>query len=71
MRQACGSSLDREVVTGYVGFDPTAPSLHVGHLLSIMVLGTLQRFGHRPIALAGGGTAMVGDPTGKTATRRC
>ena len=61
--------LSNEVVTGYVGFDPTAASLHVGHLLSIMVLGTFQRFGHRPIALAGGGTAMVGDPTGKTATR--
>jgi tyrosyl-tRNA synthetase len=57
-------------VTTYVGFDPTAPSLHVGHLLSIMMLGTLQRFGHRPIALAGGGTAMVGDPTGKTSTRQ-
>jgi tyrosyl-tRNA synthetase len=57
-------------VTGYVGFDPTAASLHVGHLLSIMVLGTIQRFGHRPIALAGGGTAMVGDPTGKTASRK-
>ena len=64
------ATLDGEVVTGYVGFDPTAASLHVGHLLSIMVLGTIQRFGHRPIALAGGGTAMVGDPTGKTATRR-
>jgi tyrosyl-tRNA synthetase len=62
--------LEREVVTGYVGFDPTAPSLHVGHLLGIMVLGTFQRFGQRPIALAGGGTAMVGDPTGKTAMRR-
>jgi tyrosyl-tRNA synthetase len=62
--------VDREVVTGYIGFDPTAASLHVGHLLSIMVLGTLQRFGHRPIALAGGGTTMVGDPTGKTATRK-
>jgi tyrosyl-tRNA synthetase len=57
-------------LTAYVGFDPTASSLHVGHLLSIMLLGTIQRFGHRPIALAGGGTAMVGDPTGKTATRR-
>jgi tyrosyl-tRNA synthetase len=57
-------------VTAYVGFDPTAASLHVGHLLSIMMLGTIQRFGHRPIALAGGGTTMVGDPTGKTATRK-
>ena len=59
-----------EQVTAYVGFDPTAASLHVGHLLSIMVLGSIQRFGHRPIALAGGGTTMVGDPTGKTATRK-
>jgi tyrosyl-tRNA synthetase len=57
------------MVTAYVGFDPTAPSLHVGHLLSIMMLASLQRFGHRPIALAGGGTALVGDPSGKTATR--
>jgi len=56
-------------VSAYVGFDPTAASLHVGHLLGIMMLATLQRFGHRPIALAGGGTTMVGDPTGKTATR--
>lgn len=65
-----GKAFASEIVTGYVGFDPTAASLHVGHLLSIMVLGTLQRFGHRPIALAGGGTTMVGDPTGKTATRK-
>ena len=56
-------------VTAYVGFDPTASSLHVGHLLGIMMLASLQRFGHRPIALGGGGTALVGDPTGKTATR--
>ena len=65
-----GKAFATEIVTGYVGFDPTAASLHVGHLLSIMVLGTLQRFGHRPIALAGGGTTMVGDPTGKTASRK-
>jgi tyrosyl-tRNA synthetase len=56
-------------VTAYVGFDPTARSLHVGHMLGIMVLGTLQRFGHRPIALGGGGTVMVGDPTGRTTAR--
>ena len=56
-------------VTLYQGFDPTATSLHVGGLLGIMMLTTLQRFGHRPIALGGGGTAMVGDPTGKTTTR--
>ncbi|HEU0115260.1 MAG TPA: tyrosine--tRNA ligase [Thermomicrobiales bacterium] len=56
-------------VTAYIGFDPTAPSLHVGNLLGIMMLATLQRFGHRPIALAGGGTALVGDPSGKTSAR--
>ena len=63
------AAFDRGPVTAYIGFDPTATSLHVGHLLGIMMLATLQRFGHRPIALAGGGTAMVGDPSGKTATR--
>ena len=57
------------VVTAYVGFDPTAPSLHAGHLMGIMMLAVLQRFGHRPIALGGGGTALVGDPSGKTSTR--
>ena len=57
------------VVTAYQGFDPTAPSLHVGHMLGMMMLATLQRFGHRPIALGGGGTALVGDPSGKTSTR--
>jgi tyrosyl-tRNA synthetase len=57
------------VVTAYVGFDPTAPSLHVGHMLGMMMLSALQRFGHRPIALGGGGTALVGDPSGKTSTR--
>jgi tyrosyl-tRNA synthetase len=57
------------VVTAYIGFDPTAPSLHVGHMLGMMMLASLQRFGHRPIALGGGGTALVGDPTGKTSTR--
>ena len=56
-------------VTFYQGFDPTGVSLHAGHLVGIMMLATLQRFGHRPIALGGGGTAMVGDPTGKTSTR--
>ncbi|HET8524197.1 MAG TPA: hypothetical protein VFL82_13260, partial [Thermomicrobiales bacterium] len=66
---ALRSAFDAGMVTAYVGFDPTAPSLHVGHLLGIMMLASLQRFGHRPIALGGGGTALVGDPTGKTATR--
>jgi tyrosyl-tRNA synthetase len=57
-------------VTGYVGFDCTADSLHVGNLVSIMLLRTLQRTGHRPIALVGGGTTKVGDPSGKDETRR-
>ncbi len=57
------------VVTVYQGFDPTGPSLHVGHMLGMMMLATLQRFGHRPIALGGGGTALVGDPSGKTSAR--
>ncbi len=56
-------------VTAYQGFDPTATSLHAGHMLGVMMLSVLQRFGHRPIALGGGGTALVGDPSGKTATR--
>jgi tyrosyl-tRNA synthetase len=66
---ALRAAFDRGQVTTYIGFDPTASSLHVGHLLGVMMLASLQRFGHRPVALAGGGTAMVGDPSGKTATR--
>ncbi len=61
--------LAREKVTAYIGFDPTAPSLHVGSLLVIMALARLQRFGHHPIAIAGGGTGMIGDPSGKTQER--
>ena len=61
--------LEQDTVTAYIGFDPTAASLHVGHLMGIMMLAVLQRFGHRPIALAGGGTTMVGDPSGKTSVR--
>jgi len=56
-------------VTAYVGFDPTASSLHVGSLLPAMALARLQRFGHAPIALVGGGTGMVGDPSGKSQER--
>ena len=59
----------KEVVTGYVGFDPTAPSLHIGNLASIMLLKRLQQAGHRPIVIMGGGTAKVGDPSGKDETR--
>ncbi len=62
--------LEQEPVTFYVGFDPTADSLHVGHLMAIMGMSQLQRFGHRPVAIIGGGTAMVGDPSGKTEMRK-
>jgi tyrosyl-tRNA synthetase len=61
--------LSREKVTCYIGFDPTASSLHVGSLLPIMALARLQRFGHSPIALVGGGTGMIGDPSGKSQER--
>jgi len=59
-----------EHVTAYIGFDPTASSLHVGTLLTIMGLARLQRFGHSPIAIVGGGTGMIGDPSGKTVERQ-
>ncbi len=62
--------LSETTITCYVGYDPTAASLHVGNLLSIMMLGHLQRAGHRPIALLGGGTAMIGDPSGRTELRK-
>jgi len=53
----------------YIGFDPTADSLHVGSLVPIMALAQMQRHGHRPIVLVGGGTGLVGDPSGKTEIR--
>src|SRR6476660_1030339 len=56
-------------LTGYIGFDPTASSLHVGSLLTVMGLARLQRFGHTPIAIVGGGTGMIGDPSGKSQER--
>jgi len=62
--------LGEEQVTFYTGFDPTADSLHIGHFIPIMAMAHLQRAGHRPIALCGGGTAMVGDPSGKTDMRK-
>ena len=61
--------LEKESVTAYIGFDPSAASLHVGSLLPIMGLARLQRFGHTPIAIAGGGTGLIGDPSGKTKER--
>src|SRR6202000_858602 len=57
-------------ITAYIGFDCTAPSLHVGSLLPIMLLYWLQQTGHRPIALMGGGTTRVGDPSGKDESRK-
>lgn len=62
--------LEKEKVTFYIGFDPTADSLHVGHFMQMMVMAHMQRAGHFPIALIGGGTAMIGDPSGKTDMRR-
>src|SRR3954466_15022363 len=60
----------KEVVTAYVGFDATASSLHVGNLISIMMLRRLQQTGHKPIVLMGGGTTKVGDPSGKDESRK-
>ena len=60
---------DASPITAYVGFDATAPSLHIGNLLTIMMLRWLQKTGHRPIALMGGGTSKIGDPSGKDASR--
>ncbi|GKX67793.1 tyrosine--tRNA ligase [Inconstantimicrobium mannanitabidum] len=62
--------LEKEKVTFYIGFDPTADSLHVGHFIAMMFMAHMQKAGHRPIALLGGGTAMVGDPSGKTDMRQ-
>ncbi|MFA6815716.1 MAG: tyrosine--tRNA ligase [Lentisphaeria bacterium] len=61
--------LDEKKVSFYVGFDPTGNSLHIGHLLPVMAMRWLQHCGHRPLALVGGGTAMIGDPSGKTEAR--
>jgi len=68
-RQALARRLAEPPVTVYCGFDPTADSLHVGHLLGILVLRRLQRAGHRPLALAGGATGMIGDPSGRSEER--
>ncbi|MGN1007741.1 MAG: tyrosine--tRNA ligase, partial [Butyricicoccus sp.] len=62
--------LDNHQTTFYIGFDATADSLHVGHFLQLVVMSRLQKAGHRPIALIGGGTTMIGDPTGKTSMRK-
>ena len=67
--EALPETLATEKVTAYIGFDPTSDSLQVGNLLALMGLARLQRYGHTPIALAGGGTGLIGDPSGKTHER--
>ncbi|NLB82570.1 MAG: tyrosine--tRNA ligase, partial [Clostridiaceae bacterium] len=61
--------LDNEKIVFYIGFDPTADSLHIGHFLQLIVMSHMQKAGHTPIALMGGGTAMVGDPSGRNDMR--
>src|SRR4051795_10573342 len=67
---ALDAMAERQVVPGYIGFDATAPSLHVGSLLQIMLLRRMQQAGHKPIVLMGGGTTKVGDPSGKDESRK-
>ncbi|MEN8861081.1 MAG: tyrosine--tRNA ligase, partial [Qipengyuania flava] len=59
-----------QVVPGYIGFDATAPSLHIGSLVQIMMLRRLQQTGHKPVVLMGGGTTRIGDPTGRDESRK-
>ena len=62
--------LENDKISFYIGFDPTADSLHVGHFLQMVIMAHMQKAGHRPIALMGGGTAMIGDPSGRTDMRK-
>jgi tyrosyl-tRNA synthetase len=68
--EAIDAAMAKGMLTFYVGYDPTGASLHVGHLVQIMAMRALQRAGHRPIVIVGGGTAMIGDPSGKTEMRK-
>ena len=68
--QGLDALANREIVVGYNGYDATAPSLHVGNLASVMLLRRLQQAGHKPIALMGGGTTKIGDPSGKDTSRQ-
>ena len=61
---------DKKSICGYIGFDCTANSLHVGSLLQIMIFKLMQKYGHKPIVLLGGGTTLIGDPSGKDSTRK-
>jgi len=65
-----GEICNKKSISGYIGFDCTAPSLHVGSLLQIMILKLMQKYGHQPIILLGGGTTLIGDPSGKDTTRK-
>ena len=65
-----GNICNKETISAYIGFDCTATSLHVGSLLQIMILKLMQKYGHRPIVLLGGGTTLIGDPSGKDSTRK-
>ena len=65
-----GEICKKKSISGYIGFDCTASSLHVGSLLQIMILKLMQKHGHRPIVLLGGGTTLIGDPSGKDSTRK-
>ncbi|MBC7894570.1 MAG: tyrosine--tRNA ligase, partial [Cytophagaceae bacterium] len=67
--EGAADALAKGPLSGYIGFDPTGSSLHVGHLVQVMGLVHLQRCGHRPFALVGGGTGMIGDPSGRSAER--
>ena len=62
--------INTKSIKAYIGFDCTAPSLHVGSLLQIMCLRLLQKYGHQPVVLLGGGTTLIGDPSGKDSTRK-
>ena len=62
--------MSKNKIRAYIGFDSTAPSLHVGSLMQIMCLRLLQKYGHQPIVLLGGGTTLIGDPSGKEETRK-
>src|SRR5688500_5414423 len=68
--ETLGEALARSTLSGYAGLDPSASSLHVGHLVPVMGLAHLQRAGHRPIILLGGGTGMIGDPSGRSTERQ-
>ena len=69
MMPGTDEQLNKEMTTAYIGFDPTADSLHIGSLIPIKVLAHFQQHGHKPIALVGGATGMIGDPSGKSSER--